>query len=376
MRRLSDGRAQSGRHRTCAPLQRRWALATITAIAAIAVPLGIPLASAQAVVFVPRLPAISATPVAAFAPQLFGTKSTPQQVTLTNTGSDRLVIATVTASTGFSASSGCTNVELLFGASCSFTVTFAPKAYGPVAGSLTITSNVPGAPQTIALSGAGIPAHATTLSLPVSSNVGSYASLNGSVVSQGPGTFYFEYGPSAAYGAQTPSVPLASSTASQLFEVTIPVAAGSSYHYRIVANNLAGTTYGADQVFSTPPDPPLLSSTAGRERLAEVLGQGLELSVGESSAATVGVKVSVTAKTAHAAHIISRSRTSDAPVVIGSATVSVTGGAPVSATVQFTGRDRSLLAKLPRVTFTLDADAVSTDGQTGSPTEFTAAVAR
>jgi len=78
-----------------------------------------------------------------------------QSVTLTNTGSAVLTIASIVASGAFSEHSGCPST-LAPGTSCSIKVSVTAYARGPLAGLLTITDNVPGSPQTIALSGTAV----------------------------------------------------------------------------------------------------------------------------------------------------------------------------------------------------------------------------
>jgi VCBS repeat protein/uncharacterized protein DUF1573 len=318
---------------------------------------------------------VTATTVPAFPAQLFGTKSAPQSLTVTNNGSAGLAIKSVTASTSYT-SSGCSGKTIAAGASCAITVTFAPKAYGTVTGTLTITTNAPGSPTTVALSGTGLPPSARVISLPVSTNAGAYATLNGSVISQGPGTFFFQYGDSTAYGSTTPTLPLASSANTQLLASTVPLDPGYTYHYRIVASNLVGPVDGGDQVFSTPPDPPTITAATGEERLRTVLQEGLRLSLSQTSPAAVKVTASIDAKTAHAAHLISRKRTSVAPVAVGKATVEVSAGVSRVITLKLRPRDASRLAKLARVTFSFAAHAVSAADKAGQPTELSLSLAR
>ena len=81
------------------------------------------------------------------------------------------------------------------------------------------------------------------------------ATLNGTVDTNGePSTYWFEYGPTAAYGTSTPAEPKvlsASGSPTAVSQELSGLADGTTYHYRLVARNAAGTVAGADQVFTT-----------------------------------------------------------------------------------------------------------------------------
>ncbi len=63
--------------------------------------------------------------------------------------------------------------------------------------------------------------------------------------------YYFEYGPSPAYGAKTPETALPSASGPQAVEEPISgLEPGVTYHYRVIATNQWGTTTTADSVFS------------------------------------------------------------------------------------------------------------------------------
>ncbi len=85
------------------------------------------------------------------------------------------------------------------------------------------------------------------------------ATVTGSVDAEGlPTTYRFEYGPSAAYGLSWPLVQVfaGSGSVSQAVAVGVPnLQPGATYHYRLVASNEDGTSYGADRVFVTPAYP-------------------------------------------------------------------------------------------------------------------------
>jgi Tol biopolymer transport system component len=62
----------------------------------------------------------------------------------------------------------------------------------------------------------------------------------------------FEYGPSAAYGLQTPDQSIGAGRADVAVTANLTgLAEGTTYHYRVVATNAAGTVRGPDQVFGT-----------------------------------------------------------------------------------------------------------------------------
>jgi hypothetical protein len=85
----------------------------------------------------------------------------------------------------------------------------------------------------------------------------SSAVLHGSVNPRATATnYFFQYGPTRAYGAQTPLAPAGNGTIA--LSVTQPIAglaAASTYHYRLVALGPAGRTNGADRSFTTPSIP-------------------------------------------------------------------------------------------------------------------------
>jgi len=81
----------------------------------------------------------------------------------------------------------------------------------------------------------------------------SSVTLSGSITPNG-GTisYYFQYGPTQSYGAQTPTAPLGSGA--ETIHVSAPItglAANTTYHYRLIANGQAGAVMGADRSFTT-----------------------------------------------------------------------------------------------------------------------------
>jgi hypothetical protein len=99
------------------------------------------------------LVSLSATTLT-FNGQAIGTTSAPQTVTLANVGSAPVVLSGVTASGQFAQINNCPT-SIAVGGSCTIRVTFSPTVAGNLFGSVTISDNAAGSPQTIALSGTG-----------------------------------------------------------------------------------------------------------------------------------------------------------------------------------------------------------------------------
>jgi hypothetical protein len=96
-----------------------------------------------------------------FGTQLSGTTSSPQVVSLTNTGNTPLTISSVmitgTNVTDFSQTNTCPggSATLAVNASCTISVAFKATVTGNRAASIMITDDGPGSPQTVALTGTG-----------------------------------------------------------------------------------------------------------------------------------------------------------------------------------------------------------------------------
>ena len=93
---------------------------------------------------------LSATSLS-FGVQANGSTSGAQQLALTNTGTGPLNISSVQTTSQFGATSTAGTFEPTNG--CTIQVTFTPLASGVQTGTLTITDNAPGSPQTVSLAG-------------------------------------------------------------------------------------------------------------------------------------------------------------------------------------------------------------------------------
>ncbi|MGA2925312.1 MAG: hypothetical protein ABSG43_04855, partial [Solirubrobacteraceae bacterium] len=94
------------------------------------------------------------------------------------------------------------------------------------------------------------------------------ATLQGGVYPNGATTScWWQYGPTSAYGRQTPAATAGSASAAVAVTGSLGgLAPGGSYHYRLVAQNTYGTTYGYDFTLRTAP--------AGKPAVSGVRMQG------------------------------------------------------------------------------------------------------
>jgi subtilisin family serine protease len=68
-----------------------------------------------------------------------------------------------------------------------------------------------------------------------------------------PTTYWFEYGPTTAYGTATDELPLAGGVKAAPVYGNFPgLSSHTTYHFRLVARNAFGTSYGPDRAFTTP----------------------------------------------------------------------------------------------------------------------------
>jgi hypothetical protein len=116
--------------------------------------------------------------------------------------------------------------------------------YSPCCGGWS-QGTVPGSPAI------GLPRASTETATGVTSGA---ATLKGTVSTEGLATsYYFEYGASGAYGLKTPTQSAGSGAAEVAVSKALTgLAAGNTYHYRLVATTSEGTSYGSDLTFKTP----------------------------------------------------------------------------------------------------------------------------
>lgn len=106
----------------------------------------------------------------AFGSQALGTRSSARRVSVSNTGSQTLVLSALTLAGKNAADFGQTGTctvgqSLVPGASCALDLSFAPQALGARGATLTIASNASNGNAVLSLSGNGVPAPAPQVTL-------------------------------------------------------------------------------------------------------------------------------------------------------------------------------------------------------------------
>jgi predicted phage tail protein len=177
--------------------------------------------------------------------------SSTQTIQLTNSGTGTLSVTQVSASgTGFSLGTLALPISLGAGQSSTFNVQFLPQSAGAVTGSVTVSSNAPNSPATVALSGTGVAA-TLTLSFSTTSlafgnvNAGSSSALPVTVTNTGNGNVTIsgisESGTGFTLsGASTP-VTLAANQSTTFNVNFAPSAAGTDSGSVTVTSNATGS---------------------------------------------------------------------------------------------------------------------------------------
>jgi hypothetical protein len=81
----------------------------------------------------------------------------------------------------------------------------------------------------------------------------SSATLNGTVDPHGLTTsVHFQYGTTTGYGSTTANHGSSGNTYQNASANITTLSGSTTYHFRVVATNSAGTTYGSDKTFTTP----------------------------------------------------------------------------------------------------------------------------
>lgn len=197
-----------------------------------------------------------------------------QTITLSNPGTGTLTITAASASgTGFSMSGLTLPASINAGGNTTFTATFAPTASGSASGSISITSNAPGSPATIPLTGTGTQASLTAN--PSTYNFGSVLVGNNAtevITLTNSGT-----------ASVTISAASASGTGFSMTGLTVPVtinAGGNTTFTAQFAPTTAGSATGSVSISSNAPGSPLAISLNGTGTQPQISASPTSVSFG------------------------------------------------------------------------------------------------
>src|SRR5580704_14434640 len=200
--------------------------------------------------------------------------SSPQTLTLTNTGSAAITIsqATVTGP-GFSVAGGMSSVSIAAGQNHAFQIEFTPSGAGNASGSVAISSDATNPTLAISLSGAGMSTLAITTQ-PESQSVIAGQNATFSVVAAGSGTLTYQWknGGKAIGGATATSYMVPTTTISEngtQYTVVVTDSTGS-----VTSNPATLTVTAAPVAPSIATQPTSKTVTAGQPATFSVTATG------------------------------------------------------------------------------------------------------
>jgi|HubBroStandDraft_3_1064219.scaffolds.fasta_scaffold12378_2 hypothetical protein len=200
--------------------------------------------------------------------------SSPQTLTLTNTGSAAITIsqATVTGP-GFSVAGGMSSVSIAAGQNHAFQIEFTPSGAGNASGSVAISSDATNPTLAISLSGAGMSTLAITTQ-PESQSVIAGQNATFSVVAAGSGTLTYQWknGGKAIGGATAASYMVPTTTISEngtQYTVVVTDSTGS-----VTSNPATLTVTAAPVAPSIATQPTSKTVTAGQPATFSVTATG------------------------------------------------------------------------------------------------------
>jgi hypothetical protein len=220
-------------------------------------------------------PAVALSPTSvSFPSQTAGTTSAAQVVTLSNTGGAPLTVTGITLTGDFAQTNNC-GASLAAGASCKISVTFTPSGSGNFSGSLVVTDNAAGSPQTVLLSGVGSPAplvalSATSLAFPGQSVGATSAPTPVTLTNSGTATLTITSITVSGNFAQTNTcaATLAAGSSCTINVTFTPPAVGTVTGTLTIKDNAGGSPHvvtlaGSGADFAISITPPTLAVTAG-----------------------------------------------------------------------------------------------------------------
>ena len=196
-----------------------------------------------------------------FANQGVGTTSAAQIVTLANTGTVTLTISSITPSGDFSQTNTC-GTTVNAGANCTISVTFKPTAAGMRTGTLSISDNAAGSPQSVALSGTG---QDFSFSPP------SGSSTSATVAPGSPATYTLSVGGEGGFSGMVTFTCTGAPSEATCTASPNPVTVGGSATNVTVTVTTTAASANAQRSRPLPPIPPLSPNLRGLVMLALAL---------------------------------------------------------------------------------------------------------
>ncbi|MDD1621970.1 MAG: choice-of-anchor D domain-containing protein [Methylococcaceae bacterium] len=194
---------------------------------------------------------------------LVNTTTGVQTVSVSNSGTGPLTIASINTTAPFVQTNDC-GASLVAGGNCTISVSFNPTVAGPAAGTLTITDNtggVAGSTQNVTLSGEGVtplvPVLTAALSSTPPATVNMSWTASSSVASQ-PDSYQLQR--TAAFlnpAAACPAYADLGAATSALTATDTSIVANRTYCYRVIATNAAGAFISTPAVKVTTPMAPM-----------------------------------------------------------------------------------------------------------------------
>src|SRR5215469_6420193 len=218
--------------------------------------------------------------------------STPQTVTVTNTGNAQVSISSVATSQPFAVSGFSGSVTLNPNQSLPLTVVFAPTSAVSSTGALTITSTASSSPNSVSLTGTGVaqPAVPTITSQPVNQTVTAGQSATFTVAASGTAPLSYQWQKNGANisGATSSSYSTAATTTSDN---------GSTYD--VVVSNSAGTVTSnvATLTVSAAPAPAIQVSSSSLNFGNDVVGTATSQTLTITNTGTAALNITQINKT-------------------------------------------------------------------------------
>jgi hypothetical protein len=178
-----------------------------------------------------------------FSSQGVGTVSSPQAVTISNTGTEVLTITSISTSGDFLQTNTCGTLHNILnpGQSCTASVTFAPTASGARSGSLSIADNATGSPQTVVLAGTGAAQFSLSSSSPTTTILIGTGSVNIPVSASGS-NFTGTITPSCSASGQTCTFNPATILVGQTTTLTVSgLSASTPNPFSFTVNGVSGS---------------------------------------------------------------------------------------------------------------------------------------